>query len=283
MIYKKTKGSSSDIIMNNYNNFNLSLINFGCEASSADFSEKAVIREKHILHFVYEGKGYYNVNNVNYSLKKGSVFAIYPGSIVSYGNLSSEMPMKFSWIGFDSAEADEVLSDLNLSHDLPVIQCSKIEEIHELISDFTHANLEVNSFNMFSYIRFLYSVLEILKNSGNIENTKNNLSLPKNYVMDDIVSYIYKNYSNDLSVEEIAETFHISHSTLWRYFKDTMAISPNEYIMSVKISKAMQLLNGSIPIKDIAVAVGIPDVQYFSKVFKQKTGYSPSSLKKMIK
>ena len=59
--------------------------------------------------------------------------------------------------------------------------------------------------------------------------------------------------------------------------------SLTNYILNQKISEAKRLMwEGSLKIKDIASAVGYEDNNYFSRIFREKTGYSPLEYKKYI-
>jgi len=64
-------------------------------------------------------------------------------------------------------------------------------------------------------------------------------------------------------------------------FKRTFTVSPNEYLMNKRISKAKDLLMAfpPIPVKQIALSVGYTDSYYFSRIFKMETGQTPSEFR----
>ena len=66
-------------------------------------------------------------------------------------------------------------------------------------------------------------------------------------------------------------------------FKQTYDITPNKYFVSRKVELAKKLLKiGYIPISDIASMSGYENIYYFSRVFKENTGMSPSEYKKSL-
>lgn len=70
----------------------------------------------------------------------------------------------------------------------------------------------------------------------------------------------------------------MSQSTLYRRLKDITGLSPNEFIRSVKIKKACELIqqNPRQRVKEIAYQIGIADSKYFSTLFKKVKGVTPS-------
>lgn len=80
----------------------------------------------------------------------------------------------------------------------------------------------------------------------------------------------------ELSVSHISKVYNIDRSTLFRLFKKNLNQSPEKYITDLRISSAITLLTTTdLPVNAVAVSVGFKDPLYFSRFFKQQTGYSP--------
>jgi YesN/AraC family two-component response regulator len=63
-----------------------------------------------------------------------------------------------------------------------------------------------------------------------------------------------------------------------------MKLTPMQYIISQKISNAMQLFDKTnLNVNQVARAVGYEDYRYFSRIFKKRTGFSPLEYKKKQK
>lgn len=98
---------------------------------------------------------------------------------------------------------------------------------------------------------------------------------------DRICEYIYSNYAEPLTLNEIADAFSISPSYLSHYFRKKKNQSIIRLIGDVRLEKAAEYLrNTEIPIADIAERVGYEDGNYFSKAFRKKYGKSPSDYRK---
>lgn len=98
-----------------------------------------------------------------------------------------------------------------------------------------------------------------------------------------IRSYIDEHYASQLTLKEITTHFHISPSYLSTIFKKAYAVSPNEYIMNKRITKAKDLLSvfPPISIKQIAIMIGYTDPFYFSRIFKMTTGQTPTDYREI--
>lgn len=102
-----------------------------------------------------------------------------------------------------------------------------------------------------------------------------------NNKVDKIIKYIGKHYQEDLSLTSIAEQFYISPFYLSKIFKRSTNLSIIEYINSLRIRQAKELLEtSSYKISDIAEIVGFSSSSHFSRTFKIITHLSPQQYKK---
>jgi len=82
-------------------------------------------------------------------------------------------------------------------------------------------------------------------------------------------------------VHEIAFRIGISVSVLYRKIKMLRGITVNEFVKSIRMEKAMQLLEtGAYPVNEVAAAVGYEDVKYFSKEFRKFFETTPIEVKR---
>ena len=97
-----------------------------------------------------------------------------------------------------------------------------------------------------------------------------------------VKKYIVNNLNKQLRLQTIAQRFGIGKTTLCKYIKKDCDVTPNELIRHTRIEYAKQLLQITLkPIYEIAELAGIPDFNYFTKVFKEETGVSPSIYRKL--
>ena len=99
--------------------------------------------------------------------------------------------------------------------------------------------------------------------------------------LDEITEFIRNNLTERLSVEHICKRFLMSKNSLYAAFEEHHGTTVNEYITSVRLDTAKELLrNTEAPVYEIAERVGINNYTYFCKIFKKKEGVSPIKYRK---
>jgi AraC-like DNA-binding protein len=97
-------------------------------------------------------------------------------------------------------------------------------------------------------------------------------------------NYIEMNFSEDISMEEMAGKLHVHPSHLMRVFKKERGITISHYRNLRRIKEAKQLIQYSnLSMTEIAIMVGFSNSQYFSKFFKEVEGVTPVELRKKKK
>ena len=98
------------------------------------------------------------------------------------------------------------------------------------------------------------------------------------------VRFIWKNYSQKISLKEIAKSAGLSAPYLCTIFREEMGIYLSQYINKLRVVKAaVKLINTDYSINKIAAECGFEDQSWFSKIFKSKTGISPGKFREYIK
>ena len=100
--------------------------------------------------------------------------------------------------------------------------------------------------------------------------------------IDACLSYMEAHFDNpNLEIGEICAIGFMSQSSLQRAFRKYLGMSPKEYLIKLRIHKAVGLLvENAYSVKEIAFRCGFKDEKFFSRVIKQKYGISPSQLQK---
>lgn len=85
---------------------------------------------------------------------------------------------------------------------------------------------------------------------------------------------------NNLDNEWLASQLQISSRSLYRIVQKHTEQSPNQYIRSVRLRKAYELLASEdiITVKEVVAKVGFIKVAYFSKIFMAEFGIKPSDI-----
>lgn len=82
----------------------------------------------------------------------------------------------------------------------------------------------------------------------------------------------------NLNIDVIASQFGIGRTNFYRKVRELMGMSPNDYLRKCRMDRAAELLRTTdLPVSDVCVQIGVPDAQYFSRVFKTFYGVTPTA------
>ncbi len=98
------------------------------------------------------------------------------------------------------------------------------------------------------------------------------------------ISYLKKHiYDSDLNIETLCRLCGISGTYFRKIFQANFAVSPQQYILSKRLTNAKIIIESGDfdSVADVAASVGYSDSLYFSRAFKKKYGVSPSQYAKL--
>ena len=115
-----------------------------------------------------------------------------------------------------------------------------------------------------------------------VEVYQENNGKRKHWMIDQVLQYVEENYNTALSTRDIAGRFFMNTSYFSKLFHEQMGCTFSNYLINVRVEKAkMMLTQTNMKLYDIAEAVGYTNVQYFSTIFKEKEGLTPSAFRQM--
>jgi len=98
------------------------------------------------------------------------------------------------------------------------------------------------------------------------------------------MKYIDRHYAEALNQNELARLFNISRSYFSICFKDIVGKSFSDYVRDIRIEKAQSLLiRTNKPIFEISQETGLKDDRYFSKMFRETVGMSPTEYRNRLR
>ena len=129
---------------------------------------------------------------------------------------------------------------------------------------------------LYEIIRFLAQRFETMMSSIGTSS--------RDSVLDDILHYIDHNYTQNITLENIAPLFGYNHSYLGKIFSKKTGQSFNSYVDHVRIEQAKRLLlQDDSKVYTVAERVGYKNVDYFHIKFKKYVGQSPAEFRKRNK
>lgn len=234
------------------------------------------IRNHYLIHYINSGKGYYKTNGQTFLLTKGDAFLIYPETEGSY-YADEEDPWEYYWVGFHGSDAAALINATDFSLENPVFyHCTSGEKIRDCFFQIyqSHGNTIADMLRMTGS---LYHALSLFIQDSMTKQPKASSSLSR---IELAVSFISSQYSYPITVEDIAAYIGVSRSHLFREFKEHLNQSPKDYLTKYRIREACRLLSDtSLSIQSVANSVGYENGMYFSRIFHQKMGMTPSQFR----
>ena len=102
------------------------------------------------------------------------------------------------------------------------------------------------------------------------------------HLVSEILDYIHAHVDASISVADLERRFNVSARHLGRLMRRHVGQSPKQYILSVKLAEAKRLLSTTeAGVAAIAGRLGFSDPYYFSRLFHERTGMSPSAFRRI--
>jgi len=98
--------------------------------------------------------------------------------------------------------------------------------------------------------------------------------------VEQVVCYMAEHYQEALTLNDLSRVVRISPSYLGSIFKETTGKAPIEYLITIRIQKAKELIDEGCSMTETADRVGFHDLFYFSKSFKKNEGMPPSEYRR---
>lgn len=241
------------------------------------------VRDHFLIHYVHSGKGIFQIGNDVYHLKAGSGFLICP-DMITYYKADDHDPWHYSWIGFHGIKAEAYLKDANLTLNNPVFTYEEDDFISNCFTEMDSA-YSLKRGGEVKRLAYLYAFLNklIQMNTEDLYYDSPPYSKRDAYIIK-ALEFIEMNYSRNITIDSISKTVGLNRSYLTSIFKSIMGITLQEYLIEYRIRKACELLpNKDLSIGNISRSVGYTDPLYFSKIFKQIKGITPTEYRYILK
>ena len=239
--------------------------------------EKGRVINEYQLLYIAEGRGTLTTASAGrYSISEGDIFLIFPGEWHTYSP-NPETGWKEYWIGFKGINIDSRVSAGFFSKHSPIY---KVGYNDTLISLFKEAiqvakkqekhfqQLLAGIVNYMLGLAFSIDSNKKLKNSMNLE------------LVNRARAFMQENIETNIEMPEIADHLIISYSSFRHIFKQYTGIAPSQYYLNLKIQRAKDMLkSSSASIKEISYILHFDTPEYFTKLFKKKTGLTPSQFR----
>lgn len=158
-------------------------------------------------------------------------------------------------------------------------------EIEEMVRTLIEELIDTNNEKEFGYtLHTRILLLQIMEQflAGKLflpVTTGNSVTLQR-----EMISYIQEHYDEKITLQMLAEEFHLSEKYISEYFKEHFAIGFMQYVGHLRMTKAKHLLlNTDLSIMDVALSCGFNSVNLFIRKFKELYQMTPLQYRKFDK
>ena len=233
-------------------------------------------RDYQIL-YVANGKTHFWFDGKEEIVSAGHMVLYKPEEIQKYVYYLEDNPEVF-WIHFTGSDVKNILAYHGISLDEHVFYCGVLPDYKALFRKIIQ-ELQLCRYGYEDYIASLFNDILLLVDRQQHEQKKATGDVQEQ--IERAAAYFNENYNTKISIDDYAESLHISTNWFIHNFKQYAGMSPAQYILSLRMVNAQSLLERTTyNIKEISEIVGYENPLYFSRVFKKEIGKSPAQYRK---
>jgi AraC family transcriptional regulator of arabinose operon len=233
------------------------------------------------LIYIASGKGYFYFHNSMRPtvLEAGNIVLYHPNEFQKYEYKGKDQAHIY-WIHFTGSRIDELFFQYRLNptdHIFPSGTKSFYAQSFEQI--ILELQMRKSFYQESAAVLFSHIIMMLGRYQQDLSN---NNWIPSND-LEEITAYFHEHYRENINIENFIEARGYSVSSFFRKFKQYTGMAPLQYLLQIRLSNAMKLLETTnFPINEIAALVGYDNALYFSRLFHKHIGISPKEYRDSI-
>jgi YesN/AraC family two-component response regulator len=254
------------------------------------------------------GEIFFNEDGKEYHLKKGDCFLFEPGKHhfgtrkscynLYYFHFKSDniKTLEYDFSAWQSKAQEEnknwITENLNAVENSIIIPKTSNFADNAVFLDILklaekaveNQKIRLENFNTLCSINVTEMFIEIYRQFVFNACKKSNKKTGTIYLINDVIAYLNANFHRKLTSELIEKDLMYNFDYLNQLFRKNLGTTVFKFLEAIRIENAQKLLKTTnFSLEQIAENVGYKNEAYFSRVFKQNTGYSPSKYRGGIK
>lgn len=236
------------------------------------------------IYYLQSGTRRYVINNKIYDLKAGDIALINTYNLHLTKKLGGDLHERFvlylddktiKSLGENAGKFIEMMENRLIS-----IPEAKIRKVNKLFLDIYKEKNNENPFSRQLLCNHTYELLALIYNT--IFNHE--YEEPAEFYGKDIdsaLTYIFENFRDRITLNEVAGIVNLNPSYFSRYFKKVTGIGFSKYLTALRIKEAVILLEDTdMNISEVAEKSGFDTLQHFCNTFKKAKGVGASEYRK---
>ena len=241
--------------------------------------ERGRILEEYQLIYLLEGNGWFESKPSGLiPLASESIVLIVPGLWHRYKPLE-DSPWRTYWVGFGGAFTKRLIGNVGITQKTPTQLIGYQEDVLKCFQDIiVLAQHELSGYQqvMAGEVVKLLGLVRALQQRAIFHGTNTDALIQS-------AKSLLIQAPPEHALEDIANELNMGYSKFRRLFKNYTGISPGKFQLQHRIARASQLLQYSeLSIAEVAYRCGFDTPQYFTRIYKRKTGTSPSKYRRQF-
>ncbi|MGO4291584.1 helix-turn-helix domain-containing protein [Chitinophaga sp. RAB17] len=245
--------------------------------------------EEHMLLFVKQGTNVLKDGRTEFVVRKNEMVFLKKATLVEY-HKTGDADQDNLYISLMFFLKDEFLQDFIKMANIKSVHTEEkvrilVKPVNErLLRFFESIEPYFNEPENIDAGLIKIKILELLYDiSGADKNLLQQLLQMKQPVRTEIPEIMENNYTNPVSLAELAYLSGRSLASFKRDFQSIYNVAPSEWIRNKRLAKAKEMLeNTSMAVSDVCYTLGFENPAHFSRIFKEHFGYSPSNLRQPV-
>jgi AraC-like DNA-binding protein len=237
-------------------------------------------RTLHSYQFLYITRGggiFESSQGSAQTVQAGDLFIIYPEVWHRY-HPNPDTGWDEYWVEFDGDYVRRLMLHAAFKPESPILKIGMQQPLLQLFLD----SVEVTRCQPAEYQYLLGALaIQIIAHTLSAIRQKSYEGRPVDQVIREAKQLLSRQSVAPIPLEHFADQLHMSYSAFRRLFKAQTGFSPRQFALEVCLRRAKDLLQHTDkPVHAVAEELGFESAPYFSRFLKQKTGLSPSELRK---
>lgn len=240
-------------------------------------THRPVGRKDYQLLYIASGKAHFEFNGVEQTVAAGNMVLYFPGEPQEYAYYAPDKTDVY-WVHFTGSAVEEILREYEICSGEHVFYTGTSPDYQWLFRQMIQ-ELQLCKPRYEELLSLLLRHVFLLINRNLHEAGSANSNIQRE--AERAIHHFREHYSEPISIQEYAQSRHISTCWFIRSFKQVVGMTPMQYILSVRMANAQSLLEFTeYNVNEIASIVGYDNPLYFSRLFKKQTGMSPMEYRK---
>lgn len=229
--------------------------------------------DTYLLTYVVEGVADFYINGEKQKISAGDFYVLFPNSQIHYVT-PPDVPWSIRWIVVGGEQVQAFLSSLHITENSPSIKVTQPDKVLQLFQSLFEYSQKSGTSDKLRCLSLVYRLFALLAEQAE--------PITHNPYVLQAMAYFSDQFCHPISISEYAASLGLNNNYFSKLFKAETGVTPLRYLNRLRFEKAQYLLaHSSLSIDSIANEVGIPDTLYFSRAFRQYTGLSPTSYRKL--